>query len=79
MSDTKSASFKKSMINLRVVTPEKVACDEKVEFVGVPGKTGRYGILPDHESFITLLKPGELRFGSENNPKIVKIGDARRA
>jgi len=30
--------------------------------VEVPGLLGELGVLPDHESFITAIKPGVLRF-----------------
>ncbi len=47
-------------INLQVLTPEKVACEGKVDQVSVPTKEGEITILPNHLPLVSLMTHGEL-------------------
>lgn len=47
--------------NLVVVTPERVMLDDQVVLTIAPGTEGEMGILANHASLMTELKPGEVR------------------
>jgi len=47
-------------INLQILTPEKIACQDKVDQVSVPTKDGEITILPNHIPLVSLVAPGEL-------------------
>jgi F-type H+-transporting ATPase subunit epsilon len=52
---------------LEIVTPEKLAYQDEVDSVQLPGSEGELGVLPHHAPLITTLGAGELRLrkGSE--------------
>lgn len=45
---------------LNIVTPEKLAFNEEVEAVDLPGAQGVLQILPGHQPLMTLIVAGEL-------------------
>ncbi|REJ78281.1 MAG: ATP synthase F1 subunit epsilon [Acidobacteria bacterium] len=50
------------MINLEIVTPERMVVSEAVEMVTVPTAMGEIGILDNHAPLISTLKPGILKY-----------------
>ncbi len=56
----------KKLLELTVVTPEKLVVADKVEQVNAPGIEGDLGILYDHAPLITLLRPGPMSYEKEN-------------
>jgi F-type H+-transporting ATPase subunit epsilon len=55
-------------LHLEIVTPERLAFEDDVDMVVVPGSEGELGILPHHAPLVTTLGLGELRIkkgGSE--------------
>src|SRR6187397_2303634 len=48
-------------IRLEIVTPERLAYEDDVDMVLVPGIDGELGILPHHTPLVSLLGVGELR------------------
>jgi F-type H+-transporting ATPase subunit epsilon len=46
--------------HLEIVTAERVVLEDEVDQVNAPTRDGRVGILPRHESLLTILQPGEL-------------------
>lgn len=50
------------MLKLEIVTPEKRVLDAEVESVTVPTASGEVGILPDHASLISALRPGIVEY-----------------
>ena len=56
-------------ITLRVITPDKIALDQEVASVTVPGVDGEIGILPRHAPMIAALDTGVLRYVSTNGAK----------
>ena len=52
---------------LEIVTPDRMLIREEVEEVVAPGVEGEFGVLPGHTPFLTLLKPGEVRFRKGKN------------
>ena len=61
-------------LHLEIVTPERLAYEDDVDMVVVPGVEGELGILPHHAPLITTLGVGELRIrkgGSDESFAIV--------
>jgi F-type H+-transporting ATPase subunit epsilon len=61
-------------IRLEIVTPERLAYEDDVDAVTLPGSEGELGVLPHHAPLITTLGIGELRIrkgGSEEAFAIV--------
>ena len=54
--------FVSMSLNLKIVSPEKVAFDGAVERVVVPGTSGEFEILTDHAPIISTLEKGRLVF-----------------
>ncbi len=49
------------IIELEMVTPERVAFREQADFVVIPAFQGEMGILPEHAPFLVQLQAGEVR------------------
>ena len=61
-------------IRLEIVTPERLAYEDDVDSVNVPGVEGELGILPHHAPLVSMLGVGELRIrksGAEESFAIV--------
>ena len=61
-------------IRLEIVTPEKLAYQDEVESVQLPGSEGELGVLPHHAPLVSTLGAGELRLrkgGTEESFAIV--------
>jgi len=54
-------------MKLRVTTPTSVVVDREVTYVQAEDPSGRFGILPGHEPYLTALVPSILiyRYGSK--------------
>ncbi len=50
------------MLELRIVSPERIEYDGQVESVLVPGSMGQFEILQDHAPIISTLQNGEVVF-----------------
>ena len=61
-------------LRLEIVTPERLAYEDDVDSVNVPGIEGELGILPHHAPLVSMLGFGELRIrkgGQEESFAIV--------
>jgi F-type H+-transporting ATPase subunit epsilon len=54
-------------LNVRVITPDKVAWDAVVDELILPSSTGQIGILTDHAPLLTVLDIGVMRLKSGSN------------
>jgi len=54
------------VLNIRVLTPDRVICTTAADEVVLPGLTGQVGILNGHATLITALDTGLLRIKLEN-------------
>jgi F-type H+-transporting ATPase subunit epsilon len=52
-------------LQLSIVTPERLVVKEDVDQVNVPGVEGDLGILYDHASILTTMRPGQLSYESD--------------
>ena len=64
--------------HLTVVTPEGEAFDKQVDSVVLPGTEGEFGVLAEHEPFLTGLAAGtvQIRSGEETLYAAVSSGFA---
>lgn len=53
-----------STLQLEIVTPDKVVVSQPVDYVGVPGIEGEFGVLPHHVPLLSALAIGDLYFRS---------------
>jgi F-type H+-transporting ATPase subunit epsilon len=51
-----------NLIKLEIVTPDRNLLTEEVEYVGAPGVSGEFGVLPNHIPFLSALGIGSLFF-----------------
>jgi F-type H+-transporting ATPase subunit epsilon len=61
-------------LQLEIVTPEKLAYQDEVDSVVLPGSEGEIGVLPHHAPLVSMLGAGELRLrkgGTEESFAIV--------
>jgi F-type H+-transporting ATPase subunit epsilon len=49
------------IMNIRVLTPDRIICSTTADEVVLPGVTGQIGVLDGHASLITALDTGLLR------------------
>lgn len=63
----------KKQLNLQIVTPTRVLCDEMVDMVIMRASTGDMGILPNHEPVVATLNYGILRFKQGNKERRATI------
>ena len=52
------------MLQLKIVSPEKVEYDGTVESVVVPGTMGQFEILTDHAPIISTLQKGVVEYAT---------------
>ena len=55
-----------SVLNLKILTPNQLYFEGKVEHVMAPGYNGYLGILKSHAAFVTLLVKGRLTYREPN-------------
>ena len=60
-------------LRLEIVTPERLAYEDDVDAVSVPGVEGELGILPHHAPLVSTLGFGELRIRKGGAEEIFAI------
>jgi len=53
------------ILNLEIVTPDRVVLKERAVSVIAPGVIGSFGVLPSHAPLLSELAVGELRYRTE--------------
>ena len=61
------------MLQLKIVSPEKVEYDGAVESVLVPGSAGQFEILNDHAPIISTLQKGVVEYVSQEGKVSLNI------
>jgi len=61
------------MLQLRIVSPEKVEYDGAVESVLVPGTQGQFEILNDHAPIISTLQKGVVEYATSEGKVSLNI------
>ena len=62
-----------STIKLEIVTPDRVVLSEEVEYVGVPGVMGQFGVLKNHIPYLSALSIGSLYYKKGADTKYVFV------
>ncbi|MDD3190649.1 MAG: ATP synthase F1 subunit epsilon [Candidatus Pacebacteria bacterium] len=60
-------------INLRVVTPEKIAFEGEIDQISIPTGKGQITILPKHISLVSTMKHGELIIKSDEKEILMAV------
>lgn len=60
---------------LRVITPDRIALDVRVESARLPGADGALGILPRHAPMAAVIAVGELRYVEGGAAKRLFVSD----
>jgi F-type H+-transporting ATPase subunit epsilon len=61
------------MLQLKIVSPEKIEFDGEVESVLVPGTMGQFEILNDHAPIISTLQKGIVEYGTKEGKVSLNI------
>lgn len=61
-------------ITLSIVTPEGILFDAPVEYVGVPGTLGDFGVFPGHASLLSSVRIGCLSYKEEGKSVNIFVG-----
>lgn len=61
------------MLQLRIVSPEKIEYDGAVESVLVPGTAGQFEILNDHAPIISTLQKGVVEYVNQEGKVSLNI------
>jgi len=61
------------MLQLQLVSPERILVDEPVDEVQIPGLDGYLGVLPGHAPLLSALKPGVLRYRQGSDVKVLAL------
>lgn len=62
-----------NMLNLKIVSPEKIEFEGDVERVVVPGTMGSFEILQNHAPIISSLEKGDVVYVTAEGKKSVSI------
>ncbi len=62
-----------AMMQLEIITAERVVYSDEVNAVVAPGIEGELGILPHHAALMTMLKPGELLVRKDSDESYLAV------
>ena len=62
-------------LTLRVITPDRIALDLRVEFVRLPGVDGALGILPRHAPMVAAIAIGQLFYVEHGVRKMLFVSE----
>lgn len=60
-------------LTVKVITPDKIVWDDKVEEIILPSTTGQLGILSGHAPLLTALEVGVMRVRPEKDWKTIAL------
>jgi F-type H+-transporting ATPase subunit epsilon len=58
-------------LHLDIVTPDQLVLSKDVDYVGVPGLEGEFGVLPGHIPFLSAVRTGGLHYTSQGKNHFV--------
>jgi len=61
-------------VELRIVTPKAVAWTGQADEVLAPGHHGQFGVLPGHERFLSVARPGRVVIRNEQGEQSFVVG-----
>lgn len=60
-------------ITFEIVTPDQLILSDEVDYVGVPGVQGQFGVLSNHIPFLSALAIGSLYYRKDGGIKYVFV------
>ena len=60
-------------LRLDIVTPDKIVLQQEVDYVGVAGVEGEFGVLPGHAPMLSALKIGSLFYRKAEKTEYVFV------
>jgi F-type H+-transporting ATPase subunit epsilon len=60
-------------LTLKLITPERIVFEQKVDMVVASGTAGEFAILPGHEPLVASLKMDILRFTHNNEEQVAAV------
>ena len=60
-------------MTLEIISPSEIMFSGEVEAVTLPGVTGKFTVLKNHASLISVLKEGNVRYLQNGEEKSVEI------
>lgn len=61
------------IIQVEIVTPDRLVVNDTAEYIEIPGKTGYLGVLPGHAPLITELAVGEISYSNAGKTKRLAV------
>ena len=61
------------MLQLKIVSPERIEFDGTVESVLVPGTMGQFEILQDHAPIISTLQSGDVVYTTKEGTSTLEV------
>lgn len=62
-----------SSLKFKIITPEREIFSKEVDQVSLMTENGEITILPNHIPLVSVLKPGELRFKTAGEEKVMAV------
>jgi len=62
------------MLHLKIITPQKVVIDEKIDSISIPSAEGEITVLPHHENLFALLVEGIIKIKKGSDEDFLSIG-----
>lgn len=62
-----------TIVQLKIVTPERLVVDSTAEEIELPGKDGYLDVLPSHAPLLTALGVGEIRYRQSGNTHYLAV------
>jgi F-type H+-transporting ATPase subunit epsilon len=60
-------------LHLEIVTPDQKVLSDDVEYVGIPGIAGQFGVLRNHIPFLSALAIGSLYYRKEGRNNYIFV------
>ncbi len=61
-------------VELRIVTPKEIAWSGEADEVLAPGYHGQFGVMPGHERFLSVAKPGRVVIHTADGEQVFVVG-----
>jgi F-type H+-transporting ATPase subunit epsilon len=58
-------------MKLEIVTPDGLIYEGDIKMVTLPGKSGEFGVLPEHASLVSLLEAGVIAVENANSQEFM--------
>jgi F-type H+-transporting ATPase subunit epsilon len=60
-------------MNVEILTPKKIEFKDEAECIVLPTLAGEIAVLPNHDSLISVLKPGKIKIKNKDKENSFEI------